>query len=60
MGWQGVKGVMGYLKKFHPKMHLEDDDIRRFATEGDTLFGQEFNLTIGERDLFDMEGKVQQ
>jgi hypothetical protein len=35
-------------------MHLEDDDIRTFATEGDTLFDQEFHLPIEEREQFDM------
>jgi hypothetical protein len=34
-------------------MHLEDDDVRRFATE-------EFNLPIEEREQFDMDGKAQQ
>jgi hypothetical protein len=37
VGWQVVEGVMEYLKKFHPSMHLEDDDVRTFATDGDTL-----------------------
>jgi hypothetical protein len=41
-------------------VHLEDDDFRRFAAEGGTLFDQEFNLSIEEREQFDMEGKVQQ
>jgi hypothetical protein len=51
---------MEYLKKFHPDMHLEDGDIRRFANGGDTLFDQEFNFPIEERDQFDMEGRDQQ
>ncbi len=50
---------MEYLK-IHPGMHLENDDIRTFVAEGVTLFYQEFNLPIEERDQFDMEGKVQQ
>jgi len=33
---------MENLKKFHPDMHLEDDDIRRFTNEEGTLFEQEF------------------
>ncbi len=40
-------------------MHLKDDDIRTYATEGETLFDQEFPLPIQEREQFDMEGKVQ-
>jgi hypothetical protein len=59
VGWQVVEGVMEYLKKFHPSMHLKDDDIRTYATEGETLFDQEFPLPIQEREQFDMEGKVQ-
>ncbi len=39
-------------------MLLEDDDIRTFAAEGDTVFDQEFYLPIEERKQFDMEGKV--
>jgi hypothetical protein len=60
VGWQVVEGVKEYMKKFHPSMHLEDDDIRTFAAEGDTLFDQEFCLPIKEKEQFDMEGKVQQ
>jgi hypothetical protein len=58
VGWQVVEGVREYLKKFHPNMLLEDDDIRTFAAEGDTVFDQEFYLPIEERKQFDMEGKV--
>jgi hypothetical protein len=46
VGWQVVEGVMEYLKKFHPIMHLKDEDIQTFASEGDTLFNQEFCLPI--------------
>jgi hypothetical protein len=48
VGWQVAEG-MEYLIKFYT-----------FATEGDTLFDQEFCLPIKEREQFDMEGKVQQ
>jgi hypothetical protein len=55
-----VEGVMENLKKFHPDMHLEDDDIRRFTNEEGTLFEQELNLPFKERGQIDMEEKVQQ
>jgi hypothetical protein len=60
--WHILKedGAMEHLKKFHPGMHLKDDDIWTFAAEGDTLFDQEFHLPIKEREQFEMEGKVQQ
>jgi hypothetical protein len=32
IGKQVVEGVMEYLKKLYPRMHLEDDYIRAFAT----------------------------
>jgi hypothetical protein len=60
VGWQVVEGVKEYLKIFYHSMHLEDDNIRIFATEEDTLYNQEFHLTIEEREQFDMDGKVQQ
>ncbi len=60
LGWLVVTGVLRHMKIRHPDVLLTDDTAQLIAEHGDKLHALEEGMSREEREINDMESRIQE
>lgn len=60
LGWIVLSGVLRHMKVRHPDVLLNDEMIQLLAEQGDQLQALEEGMSLEEREIYDMDSRMQE